>query len=297
MLCADFNDDGTPDIVVNVGPKIVILDGTDYQTVLYTKEWNRGTTADWPIMRIAAGDVNNDGKTDLVVMKYFDNYLEVYWGGDLNSAPFIRSVYYEYPFFDIKVGDVTGDGAPDIVTFHHLTSRSWNDNYHEGYIWTTQGVHLQVYEWDGTDKILRRVARLEDIRHPTWDDPKDFVTEWDYNPNVTLVQRNGFTQAADIIVGQSIYSYDPDSSTGFTRVGDLEGSRARATTMNGSTGVANVSSLATFVRATSLLTRMPSRLTPTFRTTAAILSLILLNKSSALTLADARYLPNLLSME
>lgn len=228
VLCADFNDDGTPDIVVNVGAKIVILDGTDYQTVLYTEEWGRGTTADWPIMRVAAGDVNNDGKTDLVVMKYFDSSLEVYWGGDLNSAPFIRSVYYEYPFFDIKVGDVTGDGAPDIVTFHHLTSRSWNDNSHKGYISTTQGVHLQVYEWDGTNKNLRQVAKLEDIRKPKWDDPKDFVTEWDYNPNVTLVQRNGFTQAADIIVGQSIYSYDPDSSTGFTRVGDLEGFESKS---------------------------------------------------------------------
>lgn len=228
VLCADFNDDGTPDIVVNVGAKIVILDGTDYQTVLYTEEWGRGTTADWPIMRVAAGDVNNDGKTDLVVMKYFDSSLEVYWGGDLNSAPFIRSVYYEYPFFDIKVGDVTGDGAPDIVTFHHLTSRSWNDNSHKGYTWTTQGVHLQVYEWDGTNKNLRQVAKLEDIRKPKWDDPKDFVTEWDYNPNVTLVQRNGFTQAADIIVGQSIYSYDPDSSTGLTRVGDLEGFESKS---------------------------------------------------------------------
>lgn len=222
VLCADFNDDGTPDIVVNVGPKIVILDGTDYQTVLYTKEWS--TTSNWPIMRVAAGDVNNDGKTDLLVMKQFDNILEVYWGGDLNSDRFISYISSEYHFLDIKVGDVTGDGAPDIVTFHHAPSRSWND----GYTQVRNAAVLQVFEWDGTNKNLRRVAKLEDIRTPTWDDPKDFVTEWDYNPNVTLVQRNGFNQAADIIVGQSIYSYDPDSSTGFTRVGDLEGFESKS---------------------------------------------------------------------
>ena len=227
VLCADFNDDGTPDIVVNVGLKIVILDGTDYQTVLYTKEWS--TTNYWPIMRVAAGDVNNDGKTDLVVMKYFEAVYEIYWGGDLNSDPYIlRTFMSGGPFFDIKVGDVTGNGAPDIVTFNHVPLRSWNDNYGVGYGWVSLEAVLQVFEWDGTNKILRRVARLNDSRYPKWDDPKDFVTEWDYNPNVTLVQRNGFLQAADIIVGQSIYSYDPDSSTGFTRVGDLEGFESKS---------------------------------------------------------------------
>jgi len=221
VLCADFNDDGTPDIVVNVGAKIVILDGTDYQTVLYTKEWSM-PDGYWPVMRVAAGDVNNDGKTDLVVIKQFSGGLEVYWGGDLNSDPFTTAFIYNYHFLDIKVGDVTGDGAPDIVTFHHSPPRTWNDNY---YLVNHQAV-LQVWEWQGTG--LRQVAQLIDRRTPTWDDPKDFVTEWDYNPNVTLVQRNGFTQAADIIVGQSIYSYDPDSSTGFTRVGDLEGFESKS---------------------------------------------------------------------
>jgi uncharacterized protein (TIGR02145 family) len=221
VLCADFNDDGTPDIVVNVGPKIVILDGTDYQTVLYTKEWS--TTTDCPIMRVAAGDVNNDGKTDLVVMKNFNYLLEVYWGGDLNSDPFTTSINHG-DFSDIKVGDVTGDGAPDIVTFLHIPSRSWNDS--SGGV--NQAIYLRVLEWDGTNKNLKKAAFWYESSSPKWDDPKDFVTEWDYNSNVTLVQRNGFTQAADIIVGQSIYSYDPDSSTGFTRVGDLEGFESKS---------------------------------------------------------------------
>lgn len=221
VLCADFNDDGTPDIVVNVGPKIVILDGTDYQTVLYTKEWS--TTTDCPIMRVAAGDVNNDGKTDLVVMKNFNYLLEVYWGGDLNSDPFTTSINHG-DFSDIKVGDVTGDGAPDIVTFLHIPSRSWNDS--SGGV--NQAIYLRVLEWDGTNKILKRAAFWYESSSPKWDDPKDFVTEWDYNSNVTLVQRNGFNQAADIIIGQSIYSYDPDSSTGFTRVGDLEGFESKS---------------------------------------------------------------------
>lgn len=221
VLCADFNDDGIPDIVVNVGPKIVILDGTDYQTVLYTKEWS--TTTDCPIMRVAAGDVNNDGKTDLVVMKNFNYLLEVYWGGDLNSDPFTTSINHG-DFSDIKVGDVTGDGAPDIVTFLHIPSRSWNDS--SGGV--NQAIYLRVLEWDGTNKNLKKAAFWYESSSPKWDDPKDFVTEWDYNSNVTLVQRNGFTQAADIIVGQSIYSYDPNSSTGFTRVGDLEGFESKS---------------------------------------------------------------------
>lgn len=221
VLCADFNDDGTPDIVVNVGPKIVILDGTDYQTVLYTKEWS--TTTDCPIMRVAAGDVNNDGKTDLVVMKNFNYLLEVYWGGDLNSDPFTTSINHG-DFSDIKVGDVTGDGAPDIVTFLHIPSSSWNDS--SGGV--NQAIYLRVLEWDGTNKNLKKAAFWYESSSPKWDDPKDFVTEWDYNSNVTLVQRNGFNQAADIIIGQSIYSYDPDSSTGFTRVGDLEGFESKS---------------------------------------------------------------------
>jgi hypothetical protein len=144
VAVGDFNGDGKLDIVTaNLGGSLSILlgngDGTFQaaQDITLTKVRAPNGLQESPIpLAVAVGDLNNDGKADLVVTAYlngpvngsyfYDAYVEVLTGkgnGGFNapSSVLIASLpqtYYElYPSaVSIALGDFNGDRNLDVVT-------------------------------------------------------------------------------------------------------------------------------------------------------------------------------------
>jgi hypothetical protein len=138
----DFNNDGVPDIVVSsdVGgsSRVSIFDGTTFLannggagTVTLSNFFSiQGDPNFQGGVRVAAGDVNNDGRTDLVVGAGFGGgpRVAVYDGSQLQAnaaGPKLTNDYFAFSPSDaftltngvfVAVGDLNGDGFGEVIT-------------------------------------------------------------------------------------------------------------------------------------------------------------------------------------
>jgi gliding motility-associated-like protein len=131
-LIGDLNGDGKPDLVVN--------SIYDRYVSVYLNAATSGTltSADFssktdlivgysPVSN-ALGDLDGDGKLDLVVASMDDEYLSILpntsLGSDLSFASKIN-VDAQYGQSDVAIGDFDGDGKPDIALSFSYSSEVW----------------------------------------------------------------------------------------------------------------------------------------------------------------------------
>jgi hypothetical protein len=121
VATADLNGDSIPDIITapgpGGGPDVRVFDGRTFALVrsflAYTPAFRGGVS-------VAAGDVNGDGKADVVTGAGPGGgpHVEVFSGRD---GTVLQSFYAYAPAFAggvwvSAVADVTGDGLADVVT-------------------------------------------------------------------------------------------------------------------------------------------------------------------------------------
>jgi hypothetical protein len=118
VIVADMNGDGRPDLVIPDHE-------TDHVLVLLGRGGGRfapapGTPARVParphVHHVAAGDLDGDGRLDLVATSWEDDRLLVYRGdgrGGLTAAG--AQAVGRMPYHNVALGDFNGDGRPDAV--------------------------------------------------------------------------------------------------------------------------------------------------------------------------------------
>jgi hypothetical protein len=120
VAVADVNGDGVPDIITGAGagggPHVKVFSGVDGSQIdsfyAYAATFAGG-------VRVAAADLNGDGKADIVTGAGPGGgpHVEVFSGADLSV---LASFYAYAPTFTggvfVAAGDVNGDGHADVIT-------------------------------------------------------------------------------------------------------------------------------------------------------------------------------------
>src|SRR5262249_11209506 len=119
VAVADMNGDGQQDVITAPGagysPVVRIFDGASGREIRSFYAYAYGY---WGGVNVAAGDVNGDGKADLVTStdRGGPGLVRVFNGG----LPVISRAFYAYSGTTagarVAVGDVNGDGKADIIT-------------------------------------------------------------------------------------------------------------------------------------------------------------------------------------
>ena len=119
-IVADVTGDGTPDVIVGTGPgvpaQVVVFDGTNAAVLFRLTPFESTFTGG---LFLAAGDINGDGKADIVVSPDVGGSGRVTVFSGANGAVLANFFGIDDPNFRggarVSVADVNGDGTPDLI--------------------------------------------------------------------------------------------------------------------------------------------------------------------------------------
>ena len=119
----DFNSDGKPDVAVacfNTGTLFVLENQSTPGAIAFGPR--RILNANASAATLTAGDLDGDGKADIVVPSARNPSLWIFRnrgvGGQLTAASFDQPITIENHVADVALGDADGDGKMDIVGVH-----------------------------------------------------------------------------------------------------------------------------------------------------------------------------------
>ena len=211
LLCADFNQDGTDDIVVGFCGKWMVLDGTDYTTVLAQR------TFPTDCVRACVGDLDENGYTDLGFIYQHNNQISVRVlmddvskmddtkNPDINAAATYAATLPVAKdgissFLDIKFGDIANTGnsvlclavpfAPSLKSTFYVLDR------------VAGSMLNQTYKLDEQSSEVRNLHLAGD----------SYIRMYNY-PNSTLavVHTRGLGERPDVLLHNGLYRLGDDN--------------------------------------------------------------------------------------
>ena len=196
--CGDFNGDTIDDILIAVSGRVLIIDGTDYSTILANV--NFGVNGPCMFMTCDVGDINKDGKCDLAMVYAKDdrNVVEVYHSGleNLKNKNYdFRGVYakvYGKPS-GIVVGDIDNDNTTDIL----MVCAS---DVQGGYNW----LDYNILTWNNKLQKVEEFKRIQQYH---------IFGNSDCGLEPVLVKSRGLGYAPDVYVDCGIDRWDPSKQT------------------------------------------------------------------------------------
>ncbi len=210
LLAADFNQDGTDDVVVGFCSQWMVLDGTDYATVLASR------TFPTDCVRACVGDLNENGYADLGFIYQYNDQLHVRvllddiskFDYDKNRnldevADYVGTLPVEKAgvssFLDIKFDDITNTG--NSVLCLAVANRHINKSPKSVFYVLTRG----------NNNILNQAYRFEEEQKVELSNWSNDRTSTNTNSTIIVVHTQGMGQRPDVLLHNGLYRLDDNN--------------------------------------------------------------------------------------
>ena len=203
ILCADFTDDQVDDILLGIAGRFLIIDGSDYNTILAERTFNCTST------RATAGDFNGDGHADIAFVAEINGQIlaQVYCDGPSTingTATYTAGLGTRInsdrePWLDIKMGDVVVPNRTDLIC------QVGDVNDDRKYVAKTS-----VWAKQGSSSAL-----VPPIKGSTIEETNNYLQ----NSCITVAHVRGMGYPADILAAGGLYRFDGTNSFSTEKTG------------------------------------------------------------------------------
>ncbi|MBQ9169252.1 MAG: T9SS type A sorting domain-containing protein [Bacteroidaceae bacterium] len=210
LLAADFNQDGTDDVVVGFCGKWMVLDGTDYTTVLAQR------TFPTDCVRACVGDLDENGYADLGFIYQHNNQISVrvlmddvskmddIQNPDINAAATYAATLPVAKdgissFLDIKFGDIANTGnsvlclavpfAESLKSTFYVLDRGAGSMLNQTYKLDEQSAHVK--------RVSQGSSRVDTYNYP--------------NSTLAVVHTRGLGERPDVLLHNGLYRLGDDN--------------------------------------------------------------------------------------
>ncbi|TDH23526.1 hypothetical protein EXU57_17140 [Segetibacter sp. 3557_3] len=227
---ADIDGDGKPDIITGEDGEILVSRNTavigspSLSSSSFAPTVRFPVSNDWNILYIGIGDLDGDGKLDIVVPNYNKASVSVLRNtsepGSITAASFAPKIDFETDVYSISVAvaDIDNDGKPEIITGNVYSVSVLQNTASQGILNTASfAPKVDFGGVSGTSAMHNSIVVASDI---DGDGKTDMVVNSDFNGPSIAVFKNTSTRGTISNASFAAPVYFPGDQS--VAVGDLD---------------------------------------------------------------------------